>query len=228
MAKIEENVESVREKIALSCQRAGRNGADVQLVAATKGVPIERIREAIAAGVEIIGENRIQEAFAKHEKIDAPVAWHMIGHLQTNKVNKALDLFCLVQSVDSYRLAEELSTRALQRGKVIDILVEVNTSGEPTKFGIAPHEAPQFIQQLSSLRGIRVRGLMTIAIFAAEPEVVRPCFTRLRRLRDEIEEKGTSEIEILSMGMTSDFRVAIEEGSNMVRIGTGIFGVRHR
>jgi pyridoxal phosphate enzyme (YggS family) len=152
----------------------------------------------------------------------------MIGHLQTNKVKKALDIFELVQSVDSWRLAEELSSRASQRKKVTDILVEVNTSGEHTKFGIEPDEAPRFVQEISSLAGIRVRGLMTIAIFAADPEVVRPCFTRLRRLKDEIEEKGITQLELLSMGMTSDFEVAIEEGSDMVRIGTGIFGPRHR
>jgi pyridoxal phosphate enzyme (YggS family) len=227
MAKIEENVEAIRERIALSCQRAGRNDTDVQLVAATKGVSVESIEKAISAGVKIIGENKIQEALGKYAKIADPVHWHMIGHLQTNKVKKALGIFELVQSVDSCRLAEELSSKALQRKRVIDILVEVNTSGEHTKFGIEPHVAPQFVQEISSLAGIRVRGLMTIAIFAADPEVVRPCFIQLRRLKDEIEAKGIAQLELLSMGMTSDFEVAIEEGSNMVRIGTGIFGARN-
>ncbi len=228
MKEIERNLRRIRERIEIAAEKAGRNPAGIKLVAATKQVPPELINEAISAGIEIIGENRVQEALRKYSMINGPVQRHMIGHLQTNKANKALDIFELIQSVDSYRLAEELSKKASRKGKVIDVLLEVNTSEEPTKFGVKPGELISFVQKISALEGIRVRGLMTIGIFSTDAELVRPCFARLRRLREEIEEKGVEQIELLSMGMTHDFEVAIEEGSNMVRIGTGIFGARRR
>jgi len=228
MGQIERNLETIRERIEASAKRAGRKPEEITLVAATKGVAPELIGEAISAGVRTVGENRVQEALAKYDEIGDSVQWHMIGHLQTNKVGKALDIFALIQSVDSWRLAEELSRRALSRGRVIDVLVEVNTSGEATKFGIEPDQVIPFLERTSLLHGIRVRGLMTMGLFSSDIEIVRSSFSRLRRLKDAIERKGLAEIEQLSMGMTSDFEVAIEEGSNMVRIGTGIFGVRGR
>lgn len=228
MEEIERNIQLIRERIETSAQRAGRDPAKIRLVAATKDVSPEFIKKAISVGIEIIGENRVQEALRKYALIRDSVHWHMIGHLQTNKVNRALDIFELVQSVDSYKLAEELSRKALKKGTMIDVLVEVNTSGEPTKFGVPPNEIVQFLEKISILDGIRVRGLMTIGLFTTDAELVRPCFSRLRELKEEIEKKGIAQIEFLSMGMTSDFEVAIEEGSNMVRIGTGIFGARRR
>lgn len=228
MGEIERNLHRIRERIEIAARRAGRDPAEIRLVAATKNVPPELIREAISAGVEIIGENRVQEALEKYRVIGDSVRWHMIGHLQTNKVNKALSIFEVIQSVDSYRLAEELNKRAIRKGRVIDVLVEVNTSGESTKFGVNPEDTVQFFEDISRMEGLRVRGLMTIGLFTADPRLVRPCFVRLRELKEEIERKKIAEIEFLSMGMSSDFEVAIEEGSNMVRIGTGIFGPRRR
>jgi pyridoxal phosphate enzyme (YggS family) len=151
-----------------------------------------------------------------------------LGHLQTNKVGKALDIFEMIQSVDSYRLAEELSTRAVKREKEVDILIEVNTSGESTKYGIGPDDAMPLLKQVTGLGGIRVRGLMTLGLFAEDPELARPCFIRLRELRDRIEDEGLPPMELLSMGMSNDFEVAIEEGANIVRVGTAIFGPRRR
>ncbi len=228
MAYIEGNLQQIRDRIETSARKVGRNPARIRLVAAIKTVPPELVDEAISAGVEIVGENKVQEALAKRQTVKGPVEWHMLGHLQTNKVNRALDIFDLIQSVDSYRLAEELSGKAIKKNKVIDVLVEVNTSGEPTKFGVKPHETVQFIRKISALEGINVRGLMTIGLFTSDAELVRPCFIRLRQLKEEIEQKKIAQIELLSMGMTSDFEVAIEEGSDMVRVGTGIFGARRR
>ncbi len=228
MGQIEKNLQSIQERIALAADRRGSTPDSVQLVAAAKGVPPDQIREAIAAGIETIGENRVQEASWKYEEIGDAVHWHMLGHLQTNKVGKALDIFEMVQSVDSYRLAEELSKRATKKGREVDILIEVNTSGEPSKFGIDADDAIPLLKGISDLRGIRIRGLMTLGLFTEDAELVRPCFVRLRGLRDRIEEAGMGRMELLSMGMSMDFEVAIEEGSNMVRIGTALFGSRTR
>lgn len=222
---IEENLKEVRERIKNSCEKVGREPAEITLIAATKNVPPDRIKEAVKCGINIIGENRVQEALSKYESIKESVKWHMIGHLQTNKVKKAIELFEMIQSVDSIRLAEEIQKRASNAGKVVDVLVEVNTSKEETKYGLKVEETVEFLKRIRSFDNIRVKGFMTIGIFTPYPEQVRPCFKTLRNLKRDAEEAGI-ELKHLSMGMSSDFEVAIEEGSSMVRIGASIFGKR--
>jgi pyridoxal phosphate enzyme (YggS family) len=225
---IRENLEIVRERIAGACERAGRDPGEVTLVAVTKTVETDRIREAVDAGVTVLGENRIQEAEPKIDSLDRPVAWHMIGHLQRNKAAKAVTMFDMIQSVDSLRLAKELDRRSAAAGRLMEVLVEVNTSGEETKHGIGPETAVDVIGEISELPGLAVKGLMTIGAFTDDESLVRNCFSTLRGLAEETHRAGFSNVEMryLSMGMTSDFEPAIEEGSNMVRIGTAIFGPR--
>jgi PLP dependent protein len=224
---IVDNVHEVRDRIAAAAERALRDAADVKLVAVTKTVPVDRIIEAIRAGVACVGENRIQEAERKFPSLPS-VEKHLVGHLQTNKAKKALSLFDTIESLDSLRLARELSTLCQAAGTTVDVLVEVNTSGEETKWGLEPDEAVETVGGMAELPGIRILGLMTVGAFLPDPEDVRPCFRRLRTLRDEIEEAvipGVS-MEHLSMGMTNDFETAIEEGSTIVRLGRAIFGER--
>ena len=228
MSKIEENLKAIRSRIEKSAIKSGKRGEEIKLVAITKTVETERINEAIRWGVNIIGENKVQEAEAKFNRITEKVEKHLVGHLQTNKAKKALELFDLIQSVDSLHIAEEISKRACQNGKVMDVLVEVNTSGEKTKFGVEPEEALPLMEIISRFEDIRIRGLMTIGLFSDDPEDTRPCFKKLKTLFEAIKHKNIPNVDLcyLSMGMTNDFEVAIEEGSNMVRIGTGIFGAR--
>jgi hypothetical protein len=198
-------------------------------VAVTKTATIEQIKEAISAGIKIIGENKVQEAKEKYQVLSADIAnieWHLVGHLQTNKVKYAIEIFDLIHSVDSIKLAREIDKRSLQFGMVTNILVEVNVSGEETKYGIKPEEVEPFLKEISEFSGIKVRGLMTIAPIAEDKEEVRPYFRKLRELSEKIENKNIKNVKMdyLSMGMTDDFEVAIEEGANMVRIGRGIFG----
>ncbi len=225
---IEDNVRQVRARIAAACARAHRDPREVEIVAVSKTVDVERIRQAIAAGITIIGENRVQEAWPKVQAIGREVAWHMVGHLQTNKVKRALECFDLIQSVDSLHLAEEISRRAIACGRRVDIFVEVNTSGEASKFGVVPERAPQLVTRIAALPGVRVLGLMTVGAFLPDPELVRPCFVTLRQLKEEIDRLGLNEVHLkhLSMGMTDDFEVAVEEGATIVRIGRAIFGPR--
>lgn len=228
MGSIAENVASVRERIARAAERVNRNPEEIDIAAVAKTVEAERIKEALEAGIEIIGENKIQEALPKVRDIDRPVTWHMVGHLQRNKVKEAVRIFHLIHSLDSLRLAEEIDSRALTAGIIMDVLVQVNTSQEESKYGLEPGETIPLLKQISSFKGLSIRGLMTIGAFLPDPEAVRPCFRRLRELQDEILEASIPnvEMEYLSMGMTSDFEVAIEEGANLVRIGTAIFGAR--
>jgi len=197
-------------------------------VAVSKTVEPERINQAIRFGIDIIGENRVQEAEAKFKDIKEVVEKHLVGHLQTNKAKKAIELFDFIQSVDSERIAREISKRASDKGKVMDVLVEVNTSAEETKFGIEPDQALPLIETISRLEGIKIKGLMTIGLFTDNPEKTRPCFKKLKELFERIKSANVTNVEMryLSMGMSNDFEVAIEEGSNMVRVGTGIFGSR--
>ncbi len=226
--EIRDRVLKVFEKIEGAADRALRDPADVKLVAVTKTVPRERILEAIDAGVTAIGENRVQEAERKFAEGLPPVERHLVGHLQTNKVKKALELFDIIQSVDSVRLAREISRRAEAAGRRVDVLVEVNTSGEETKYGLAPEDALAAIEEMADLPGIQVRGLMTVGAFLSDPEDVRPCFRKLREIRDAVEERVIPGVAMdhLSMGMTNDFEVAIEEGATIVRVGRAIFGER--
>jgi len=228
LSTVTDNVRLVKERIAEAAIRSGRKPESVVLVAAAKGIEAERVEEAIACGVSIVGENRVQEALTKFSKVSLKADWHMIGHLQTNKVKKALDIFSTIQSVDSLRLAREISRRAEQLGKETEVLIEVNTSGEPTKFGVEPENLIEVLGEAMSIPHLKIVGLMTIGVFSSDPERVQPCFRVLRELKmrciDQFKE--TARMKLLSMGMSNDFETAIEEGSNMVRIGTAIFGPR--
>jgi pyridoxal phosphate enzyme (YggS family) len=214
------NVERVRERIARAAERAGRRPADVLLIGVSKTVEVERIRAAVAAGVTALGENRVQEAKAKVDALGRPAAWHLIGHLQTNKVKDALDLFDVIHSVDRLELARELDRRAAARGKVVDVLLQVNVAAEASKGGVGPDAVGESLDAIGKLAHLRVRGLMTIPPEAERPDDARPWF---RRLRELAERHGLPE---LSMGMSGDFEVAVEEGATMVRVGTAIFGPR--
>jgi pyridoxal phosphate enzyme (YggS family) len=217
---IEANLEQVRRRIAQSCQRAGRSPEEITIVAVTKGVPPTAIQSAFHAGVRHFGENRVQEAQAKREQLlglDPHPTWHFVGHLQTNKVGAALRLFDIIHSVDSLRLAETISQRV--QGK-IPILLEMNIAGEATKSGFLPNQLEAAFREIGRLPGLEVKGLMTVAPQAASPEEVRPFFREMRKLAEALR------LEELSMGMSDDFEVAVEEGATMVRLGRVIFGQR--
>ena len=228
MGSVSDNIASIRERIAEAARRVGRDPAEIAIVAVTKTVDAEKIAEAVEAGIRMFGENKVQEAMEKVKRLDSSLEWHMVGHLQRNKVKEAVRIFHLVQSLDSIHLAEEINSRALNSGTIMDVLVQVNTSGEKTKYGLEPQDAIPFLKHISSFKGLSIRGLMTIGAFLPDPQAVRPCFRRLRDLREEISGAGIPNVEMehLSMGMTGDFEVAVEEGANMVRIGTAIFGPR--
>lgn len=222
---IHDNVQGLRQRISRAASSAGRDPDEIAIVAVAKTYPAAAVEQAIASGIKIIGENRVQEAKEKHGAIGDRVEWHMVGHLQTNKVKEALGIFSTIQSLDSMRLAREIEKRA-ERG--VTCLIEVNTSAEPTKYGLAPGEVFDFCAGLTELKKIDIQGLMTIGPGWAvqDPEASRPCFRMLRELQEELAQEFDRPFPVLSMGMTSDFEVAIEEGSTMVRIGTAIFGPR--
>lgn len=222
---IKENIARIKDRIKQAAEKVGRNPEEITIVAVSKTVPTDIILQAIDCGIDIIGENRVQEAKEKFAIIGNKVQWHMVGHLQTNKVKDALKIFSLIHSLDSLNLAKEIEKRA---GGTVDCLIEVNTSGEQTKFGIKPEQLFEFYESLKDFKKIRIKGLMTIGPGWAitDPEASRNSFRLLHDLRDELAQAFDQDFPILSMGMTSDFEVAIEEGSNMVRIGTAIFGPR--
>ncbi len=224
VSTIAERLQDVRLRIAEACRRSGRSPDDVTLVAVTKGFPAEAVREGAAAGLRHFGENRVQEAQTKLPLLvglSPRPTWHMVGHLQTNKVKTALGLFDIIHSVDSLHLAEAISRRAPQSVRV-PVLLEVNVAGEAAKYGFSPEELPAQAEAVRRLPGLDVRGLMTVAPLTESPEEVRPLFRRLRGLAEPL---GLRE---LSMGMTDDFEVAVEEGATIVRIGRAIFGERSR
>jgi pyridoxal phosphate enzyme (YggS family) len=228
MTSISQNLALVQERIAAAAAKSGRRPEDICLVAVTKTVPPERIKEALAAGVQHIGENRVQEAAAKVESIPAGVTWHLIGHLQRNKAKQAIQIFDLIHSLDSLRLAKMLQKRAKELERTANCLVEVNVAGEESKHGIIPDQLLPLLRQVSLLPQLSVRGLMTVAPYVKDPEEVRPIFRQLREMAHEIDKlklPGVS-MEELSMGMSGDFEVAIEEGATMVRVGSAIFGAR--
>ena len=204
------------------------SGTTVKLVAVTKNQDVAAIRDVIDVGAEYIGENRVQEALSKAEQLSREVEWHLIGHLQTNKVRQAVGLFDIIHSVDSSRLAEEIDRQALRAGKVQDVLIQLNAAGEDTKFGVTPQEMPDLAKLIDGLNNVRLCGLMTIAPFFDNPEDGRPVFQNMYNLFMELKamKLDNSSVEWLSMGMTNDYKVAIEEGANLVRIGTAIFGPR--
>ena len=226
METIKNNLEIINKKIKKAALKVNRNPEEIKLVTVTKTATTEQIEEAINAGIKIIGENRVQDAKKKYQIITAEVEWHLIGHLQTNKAKYAVEIFNCIHSVDSIKLAQEIDKRSLQFGKIMDVLVEVNVSGEETKYGIKSEEVETFLEEISEFPRIRIRGLMTIAPIVEDKEEVRPYFRKLRELSEKIKSKNIENIKMdyLSMGMTEDFEIAIEEGANMVRIGRGIFG----
>ena len=226
MGTVKDNLETINKKIKEAALKVNRDPQEIKLVAVTKTATLEQIKEAINEGVKIIGENKVQEAKGKYQALTTEVKWHLIGHLQTNKVKYAVEIFDLIHSVDSIKLAKEIDKRSVQFKKIIDVLIEVNISGEETKYGYNPEKVEAFLKEISEFSGIRVRGLMTIAPISKNKEEVRPYFRRLRELSERIRDKNIRNIKMdyLSMGMTDDFEIAIEEGANMVRIGRGIFG----
>ncbi|MDT4372301.1 YggS family pyridoxal phosphate-dependent enzyme [Blautia coccoides] len=223
-----ENYLAVEEKVKEACRRAGRNRDEVTLIAVSKTKPMSMIEELLPLGVMDFGENKVQELTAKEEALPSGLHWHMIGHLQRNKVKYIVDKAYLIHSVDSLRLAEAVSQEAVKKGVTANILIEVNVAGEDSKFGVAPEETAALAEAISKLPNIAVKGLMTIAPFVENAEENREVFRNLRKLSVDIEEKKFNNVTmaVLSMGMTGDYEVAIEEGATMVRVGTGIFGER--
>lgn len=235
-AAIRARIAGIRHRLAAACERAGRDPQDVTLMAVTKTVSAELIEAAYHAGITFFGENRVQEAAAKisptlRHELERPAMmpqWHLIGHLQTNKAKKALELFQVIQSVDSLRLAEVLQQQAGLAQKKVEIFIEINTSGEAAKFGAPPAAALTLAQNVAALSNLQLTGLMTIGALTEEPAVIRRGFRRLRELRDELNAAKLPGVNIrhLSMGMTDDFELAIEEGSTLIRVGRAIFGAR--
>jgi len=228
MSEISENLARVRERIATAARRSGREPERVRLVAVSKTVGPEWVRQAIVAGVKILGENYVQEAQKKIEVLGHDVTWHFIGHLQTNKAKLAARLFDLIHSVDRVNLAQELERQAKLQGKVLPVLLQVNISGETTKFGAREQEIFMLAEKLSEMEGIEVKGLMAMPPFFEDPEASRPYFVELRKLGERLGQQKIPRISVeeLSMGMSNDFEVAIEEGATLVRVGTAIFGPR--
>jgi len=220
---ISDNLRNITQKITRCCERSGRAGDAVKLVCVTKAADIEDIQTAILAGVTDIGENRVQDAVFKHKAIGDKVAWHLIGHLQTNKAKDAVKIFSLIHSVDSVRIAEAIDKEAGKIGKVQDVLVQVNTSGEGTKFGVRPEDVDNMLEECALYGNINIKGFMTIAPQTEDPETVRPYFKALREIRDRARVHRGADYGTLSMGMTDDFEVAIEEGATIIRIGRAIF-----
>ncbi|KPK42379.1 MAG: hypothetical protein AMJ78_02690 [Omnitrophica WOR_2 bacterium SM23_29] len=222
---INENLKRVKDRINKAAGQVGRDIDDIILVCVTKEVGVPQIEEALSAGVTDIGENYIQDTVKKFNAIGKRVKWHFIGHLQTNKAKEAVGIFDLIHSVDSFRLAHQISRRAVKLGIAKEVLVEVKTSREATKYGIVPEEAPDLVEEMSVLPNLKITGLMTMAPIVDTPEESRPYFRKLRELAEAIAAKKIENVRMqwLSMGMTQDFEVAIEEGANMVRIGRAIF-----
>jgi hypothetical protein len=223
---LEANLKAVRQRIEAACARAGRDPGSVTLVAVTKTQPPEVVSAAAALGLTLFGENKVQEAKAKIPLCPSRLRWHMIGHLQTNKCRDAVGLFDMFQGVDSLHLAEELNKRAEQAAKTLPILLEVNAVGEASKFGCGPDQLLADLARINALPRLELHGLMTVPPWSLDPEKVRPVFRQMRELRQRCEQLLGAPLPHLSMGMTGDFEVAIEEGATMVRIGTALFGTR--
>jgi pyridoxal phosphate enzyme (YggS family) len=228
MTHVAENLERVREQIAQAVQKGGRAATDVELVAITKTHAAERVREAIEAGQTLFGESRVQEARAKIPELPSAIRWHFVGHLQKNKIRHALPLFELIHSVDSLALAQDIERIAQEDGLHPRVLLEVNVAGEGTKFGFAPETLRAEMERLLALPRLSIEGLMCIPPLANEAESSRKYFVDLRELRDSLEKDFNLKLPQLSMGMTNDFPIAVEEGATLVRVGTAIFGERKR
>jgi len=223
-----DNLNLVKKRIEEACAKSGRNPKEVTLVAVSKKKPEEDILELYRAGQRDFGENYIQELRTKQEDLPKDIRWHMIGHLQRNKVKYIAGTIAMIHSVDSLELAETIDREALKNGRIIPILMEVNVAGEESKFGVRPEEADALAEQISHLQNVRLQGFMTSAPFAENPEEDRPVFRNLRKLSVDIGQKNYNNVTVdaLSMGMTNDYSVAVEEGSTIVRVGTAIFGAR--
>lgn len=223
-----ENIQQVKRRIDAACARASRDPSSVTLLAVTKSQPPESVQQAARLGLSLFGENKVQEAKAKMPLCPGRLRWHMIGHLQTNKAREAVHLFEMIQSVDSLDLAREISKRADQAARTIPILLEVNVVGEASKFGFPPERLLEALPAINALPRIEIHGLMTVPPWTAIPEKLRPLFARMRDLKRQCEQSLGAPLPHLSMGMSGDFEVAIEEGSTLVRIGTAIFGERRK
>lgn len=225
---IKNNLDDISSRIKAAAEKSGRRAEDIKLIAVTKTVEVERIKQVYDYGILNMGENRVQELMDKYDKLPLDCKWHLIGHLQTNKVKYIIDKVEMIHSVDSIELAKEINSKAAKCGKKMDILLQVNVSGEESKFGVRPEEVYDKIDIISQMTSIALRGLMTIAPYAQNPQDIRPVFRNLYNIYIDIKNKRIDNVNMdyLSMGMSNDFEVAIEEGANIVRIGTDIFGKR--
>ena len=226
---VAENYRYVLKKVEEACVRSGRDPKDVTLIAVSKTKPVEMIEEAMEAGARVFGENKVQELCDKYEQLPKDLHWHLIGHLQRNKVKYIVDKAELIHSVDSLKLAEEISKEALKKNVEVNILIEVNVAEEESKFGVSVEETLALVEEIAKLPGIHIQGLMTIAPYTTDPEENRPVFRTLKKLAVDIKKKNIDNVcmDVLSMGMTGDYQVAVEEGATLVRVGTGIFGERN-
>lgn len=229
MNMLKENLQKVEENIEAACKRAGRDRSEVTLIAVSKTKPVDMLQEVYDTGIREFGENKVQEMMDKYEVLPKDIHWHMIGHLQRNKVKYLMGKTALIHSVDSLRLAEEISAQSVKHDVITDILIEVNIAGEESKFGTSKEEAMALVEAAAKLPNIHICGLMTIAPYVDDPEDNRKYFRGIRELSVDIKEKNIDNVDmrILSMGMSGDYEVAIEEGATMVRVGTGIFGARN-
>jgi pyridoxal phosphate enzyme (YggS family) len=228
MDQIRQNLEEIKRRIEDAARRVGRDPADIRLVAVTKTVDLERLRQALAAGQTLFGENYVQEAKTKIASLGPGLTWHFIGHLQSNKAKAAVELFDLIHSVDRLSLAQALEQAAARADKIQNILMQVNLAGEASKSGSAPEHAEDLLREISRMPHLKVLGLMTMPPWFDDPERVRPYFRALRELRDRLRDLHLADLPELSMGMTGDFEAAVSEGATLVRIGTAIFGQRSR
>lgn len=226
---LKDNYDKVTEKISHVCEEAGRDAKDVTLIAVSKTKPVSMLLEIYDHGCRNFGENKVQELVDKYEVMPKDIQWHMIGHLQRNKVKYIIDKVALIHSVDSLRLAEEISKEAVKKNVEVDILIEVNVAMEESKFGTTASETLNLVEEVSKLPGIHIKGLMTIAPYVENPEENRQYFAQLKQLSVDISAKNIDNVtmDVLSMGMTGDYEVAVSEGATLVRVGTGIFGERH-
>ena len=225
----EENIDDILKKIDDTCKKTGRNSKDITVIAVSKTVDSKRAKEAVEAGVENLGENRVQELVKKYDELaDTDIRWHMIGHLQKNKAKYIIDKTVLIHSVESIELAEEINKRAIKNNLTSNVLIELNIGEEESKFGINEDNIYDFVKNMEQFENIKVLGLMTVAPFCEDPEDVRWVFKKMKNINDKISTMNlrNTEMKYLSMGMTNDYEVAIEEGSNIIRIGTAIFGAR--
>lgn len=226
---IKENIDGILEKIELTCKKTGRDSKDITVIAVSKTVDSDRAKEAVEAGIVNLGENRVQELIKKYDELNhTDVKWHMIGHLQKNKVKYIIDKTALIHSVESIDLAEEINKRAKKDNLIVNVLIELNIGEEESKFGINEENIYGFIKEMEKFENIKVLGLMTVAPFCENPEDVRWVFKKMKNIYDKVSTMNikNAEIKYLSMGMTNDYEIAIEEGSNIIRIGTAIFGAR--